>query len=50
MTLAPLALTMGEPAGIGPDVTIDVWRRRRDFNLPPFYAWPIPNCSSGGLR
>jgi 4-hydroxythreonine-4-phosphate dehydrogenase len=33
----PLALTLGEPAGIGPDITILAWLRRRELNLPPFY-------------
>ncbi len=33
----PLALTLGEPAGIGPDITIEAWRRRREHELPPFY-------------
>lgn len=32
-----LALTLGEPAGIGPDITIAAWLRRRELNLPPFY-------------
>ena len=27
----PLALTLGEPAGIGPDITFAAWRRRVDF-------------------
>src|SRR6266436_2376373 len=31
---APLALTLGEPAGIGPDITIAAWRRRGEFGLP----------------
>ncbi len=35
---APLAVTLGEPAGIGPDITIAAWRRRRELNLPPFYV------------
>ncbi len=34
---APLALTLGEPAGIGPDITIAAWRRRHELNLPAFY-------------
>jgi 4-hydroxythreonine-4-phosphate dehydrogenase len=34
----PLALTLGEPAGIGPDVTIAAWRQRRELELPPFYV------------
>src|SRR6185436_51206 len=33
----PLALTLGEPAGIGPDITLAVWQRRADLALPPFY-------------
>jgi 4-hydroxythreonine-4-phosphate dehydrogenase len=34
----PLALTLGEPAGIGPDLTLDLWRRRGELGLPPFYV------------
>ena len=33
----PLALTLGEPAGIGPDLTLAIWQRRRELDLPPFY-------------
>jgi 4-hydroxythreonine-4-phosphate dehydrogenase len=33
----PLALTSGEPAGIGPDVAIEAWLRRKEAMLPPFY-------------
>ena len=33
----PLALTLGEPAGIGPDITIRAWQRRKEARLPPFY-------------
>jgi len=33
----PLALTSGEPAGIGPDIAIAAWLRRDELNLPPFY-------------
>jgi 4-hydroxythreonine-4-phosphate dehydrogenase len=32
-----LALTMGEPAGIGPDISIAAWRRRAEEQIPPFY-------------
>ena len=39
---APLALTLGEPAGIGPDITIDVWRRRAALALPSFYLVADP--------
>ena len=33
-----IALTLGEPAGIGPDLTIALWRRRVALDLPPFYV------------
>jgi 4-hydroxythreonine-4-phosphate dehydrogenase len=33
----PLALTLGEPAGIGPDLALAVWHRRAALNVPPFY-------------
>ena len=38
MNVPPLALTMGEPAGIGPDITIAAWLRRHELDLPPFYC------------
>ena len=33
----PLALTSGEPAGIGPDITLEAWLRRDELKLPRFY-------------
>ncbi len=33
----PLALTLGEPAGIGPDLTLALSRRRVELDVPPFY-------------
>jgi 4-hydroxythreonine-4-phosphate dehydrogenase len=33
-----LALTIGEPAGIGPDLTLAIWRQRSQLSLPPFYV------------
>jgi 4-hydroxythreonine-4-phosphate dehydrogenase len=38
----PLALTLGEPAGIGPDITLAAWRRRAELALPPFYLLASP--------
>jgi 4-hydroxythreonine-4-phosphate dehydrogenase len=38
----PLALTMGEPAGIGLDITFDAWRRRGEIGLAPFYLLGDP--------
>ena len=52
----PLALTMGEPAGIGGEIALKAWLEIRD-DLPPFYLiddpdrlallarrldWPVP--------
>jgi 4-hydroxythreonine-4-phosphate dehydrogenase len=34
----PLALTLGEPAGVGPDLTLAVWSRRGELSPPPFYV------------
>jgi 4-hydroxythreonine-4-phosphate dehydrogenase len=39
---SPLALTLGEPAGIGPDITLAAWRRRAEFGLAPFYLLADP--------
>ena len=33
----PLALTLGEPAGIGPDLALAIWQRRVELDLPTFY-------------
>src|SRR5688572_11892902 len=38
-----LALTLGEPAGIGPDIAFAAWRRRRELDLPPFYLLADPD-------
>src|SRR5947199_67058 len=38
----PLALTVGEPAGIGPDITFAAWRQRAELGLPPFYLLGDP--------
>jgi 4-hydroxythreonine-4-phosphate dehydrogenase len=39
---APLALTLGEPAGIGPDITFAAWRQRATLALAPFYLLADP--------
>jgi 4-hydroxythreonine-4-phosphate dehydrogenase len=40
----PLALTLGEPAGIGPDITLAAWARRDALDLPAFYVLADPQC------
>src|SRR5579871_4032459 len=37
----PLALTMGEPAGIGGELTLKAWLQRE--TLPPFFAIDDPD-------
>lgn len=32
----PLALSIGDPSGIGPDVALAAWLRRNELSLPPF--------------
>ena len=32
----PLALTLGEPSGIGPDIAIDAWLARKQAGVPAF--------------
>src|ERR1700732_3252867 len=39
----PIALTSGEPAGIGPDITIKAWLRRKELKLPEFYLLGDPD-------
>ena len=39
----PLALTSGEPAGIGPDITLAAWLRRNELKLPAFYLRGDPD-------
>jgi 4-hydroxythreonine-4-phosphate dehydrogenase len=34
---------MGEPAGVGPDITLAAWARRREFHLPIFYCLADPD-------
>ena len=46
----PLALTLGEPAGIGPDITLAAWVRRQEFDLPAFYILADPQSLSRRAR
>jgi 4-hydroxythreonine-4-phosphate dehydrogenase len=38
-----LALTLGEPAGIGPDLALAIWHRRAELDLAPFYMIADPD-------
>ena len=46
----PLALTVGEAAGIGPDITIAAWLRRTELKLPPFYLIGDPSFLAGRAK
>src|SRR6516164_4540267 len=61
LTMLPLVVTMGEPAGIGGEITLKAWLGRGDA-VPPFYliddparivalarrfGWPVPVRSIG---
>ncbi len=46
----PLALTMGEPAGIGPDITLTAWVRRAELGLPAFYCLADPDVLATRAR
>ena len=41
--MQPLALTLGEPAGIGPDLALAVWHRRAELGIPHFYVVADPD-------
>jgi 4-hydroxythreonine-4-phosphate dehydrogenase len=36
--VAPLAVSLGDPAGIGPEVVAKAWGQRHERGLPPFFA------------
>ncbi len=37
-SILPLALSMGDPAGIGPEITLKAWAARAVESLPPFFV------------
>ena len=41
---APLAVAMGDPAGIGPEIIVKAWERREVDDLPPFFA--VGHCEA----
>lgn len=40
----PLAVTIGDPAGVGPELILEAWSRRDELGLPPFVV-----CSGGSV-
>lgn len=41
--IPPLALTMGEPGGVGPDITVAIWTKRHALCPPVFYCLSDPD-------
>src|SRR5262245_18042013 len=37
--MRPVAVTLGDPAGIGPDITLQGWRLRQTHALHPFAVY-----------
>ena len=46
----PLALTQGDPAGIGPDITIKAWLQRDEAAVPPFFVVGDPSFVEARAR
>jgi 4-hydroxythreonine-4-phosphate dehydrogenase len=46
--LAPLALTMGEPAGVGGEIAAKAWAARRSAGLAPFFLAGDPRALPAG--
>jgi 4-hydroxythreonine-4-phosphate dehydrogenase len=45
-SLSPIAVSLGDPAGIGPEVVAKCWDARDRLNLPPFVAVGDPRSIS----
>ena len=48
--MRPLALTLGEPAGIGPDLTLALWVARKALGVPAFIAIGDPALLASRAR
>ena len=48
--LRPLALTMGDPAGIGLEITLQAWRERQTRAIPPFVLYGDPDSLADRAR
>ncbi|MBR2688092.1 MAG: 4-hydroxythreonine-4-phosphate dehydrogenase PdxA [Aquamicrobium sp.] len=41
-TRPPLALSVGDPSGIGPEIALAAWQRRKESGVPAFYLLADP--------
>ncbi len=47
---APLGVTMGDPAGIGPEITLRAFQNRRELGLSPFVVYGDPHLYADRAR
>lgn len=38
LVASPLAVSLGDPAGVGPELIAEAWARREELRLPPFFV------------
>ncbi|PPC85461.1 MAG: 4-hydroxythreonine-4-phosphate dehydrogenase PdxA [Hyphomicrobium sp.] len=50
LTRPTLGVTMGDPAGIGPDITLHSWLQRTTHKLPPFIVYADPDVLAQRAR
>jgi 4-hydroxythreonine-4-phosphate dehydrogenase len=48
--LPPIAVALGDPAGIGPDIALQAWRARKALALHPFAVYGDPDARRAGAR
>lgn len=49
-TRRPLALSVGDPSGIGPEIAISAWQTRAERGVPPFYLLSDPELVASRAR
>lgn len=42
MSVQPLAVSIGDPSGVGPDIALQAWLKRETLALPPFFLIADP--------
>jgi len=48
--MLPLAVTVGDPSGVGPDIVLDIWRHRHVRQVAPFYVICDPDFLEARAR
>lgn len=49
-SIAPIALSIGDPSGIGPDIALAAWAAREKHSLPPFFILGDPALLTARAR